>query len=1248
MSSATQRAFLVCALVFVSITASAQSGPTGGLSGVVTDPSGAAIPGANIEAKNEETNWTRSTESNASGSWEIRFLPVGKYKLEFIANGFQKLVQKDIAVEAAVISQVPQQLQLGEVSETVTVNAEVPLVMTNTSSVARQIDTRELLQVPTATRSFTHLLSAEPGVSSDLPPALVNGTGNISPSVNGLRTTSNSVQYNGIDATNLSSNEGSLTDNISPSPETLEEVKLQTTLYDASVGRSGGGNFQLITRSGTNNIHGTVYGFTQNEALNANDFFFNRDGIDRPVARRHEAGGTIGGPLVRDKVFFFGGYEYATARTGFVPSAQSLSHLPSALNLISGDRTAQALFEAFRQANPASTLASPTAIDPIAVRLFNLKNPKTGEYIIPAPQGKAVIGTSTDAAGNPLTLVRNVYPAEFHQHQFTTKADYQISDMNRLSGAFFFSNFPGFDPFPDPSSLTSPFELERDDKARTFSISDIHILNSSTTNEARFGMFQLNNSRQLDPSFKALTNESIGVPNPATFFDNREATTRLGHYVFRGPRISWGGPNDTYNLRDQKSLSFADNVAISRGNHSLRLGAEIKRHHYNTNLPEEQATEFEKYASFDQLLQGFAQEADTQFGITQKSFRMTDVGWFLADDWKISRHLTLNVGMRWDWFGWPTEKNGRIGNVDLSLINDTENPENAFLVPNNVEETGFPAIDGAVATANRADNGHTLNGQDLNNFQPRFGFAYSPLGNGKLVFRGGYGVFFDRPSAGFMNTVFSNYPFLREVEVTAPSARVPIRQAFSQQNPNLPFNNYLPMRVVFIGGAAGNYQFRDGTGVTRGADGSANPIDPSTGFPVLGNTAETFEFRAVDRNLRTPYIQQWNMGMQYEATANTALDVRYSGTKGTKLLQAVAFNQGYDMNDPSTPEYIYERFNRAYVAAGSPRGPLNSGATARERGVGRAFGFTDPLTGQVNMNFGTPATSSTTIVMIPFESRAPILGFNIPEALLLQSNGNSIYHSLQLGLTRRLSHGLQFRAAYTFSKAIDTLSSDPGSTAGSGRPDVPNTGFVVQGNQRDVSSNRAVSDFDRTQRLSLSYSYDLPTFGSNSELVRGWALSGYMQAQSGSPFSIFSPEPEANTPAALAALTTGSGGAFRLGFGRPNLAPGFTLDDLRRKGKDETVEYFNRAALSSPGGGFGNLGRNVLRGPKQVRLDIALSKRTRITERTNFELRGEIFNLLNRANFALPSGDLADSEFGQITNTVGGPRSMQLGLRVNF
>jgi hypothetical protein len=1235
-------------LLLLPALALAQSGPTGGLSGTVTDPAGSAVPGAAIEVKNVATGLRRQATTNDQGYWEVRFLPTGKYRVQIESTGFQKLVQTDLNVEAAVISTVPARLQIGSLTEAVTVVGEPPLVAGNTATTSRQIDTRELLQVPTSTRSFTHLLSGETGVSADLPPALVNGTGNISPSVNGLRTTSNSVQFNGVDATNLSSNEGSLTDNISPAPETLEEVKLQTSLYDASVGRSGGGNFQLITRSGSNELHGSLYAFIQNEAFNANDFFYNREGIDKPRARRHEGGFTVGGPLIREKLFFFGGYQRTNAETAFVPTAQSLSHLPAALDLIPGARTAQNLFDAFRQTNAAFTLASAADIDPFAVRVLNLKNPVTGDYILTGPAGKPAISSMRDAAGNPLTLVRNVSPAHFRQDQFTGKIDAQLSALNRLSGAFFFSNFPGYDPYPDPSSLVAPFTLKRNDRARSLSITDVHTFGASVTNEARFGIFLLNNTRSLDDAFSGLTNESIGLSNPAIQFDNRPATQRLAHFIFRGPRISFGGPNDVFNTRDQRSWSASDTLSWFRGKHSVRLGAEWKRHRYDTDLPEEQGVEFEKFSSFDQLLRGFAQEGDTQFGITSKSFRMQDMSWFVADDWKLTRKLTLNIGLRWDWFGWPVERDGRIGNFDFAALSNVDNPLNAFIVPSNVRNTGFTAIDESIATALRAGNKHTLRGQDLNNFQPRFGFSYSPFASGRTAIRGGYGIFYDRPSAAFMNTVFSNYPFLREIEITAPSGRVPMERAFSQQNTSLPFSRFLPMRVVFTGGASGNYQLRDSTPVTRQSDGTPNPVDPATGEPFIGNIAETFEFRAVDRNLRTPYIQQWNLGVQHEIVKDFLVEVRYAGTKGTKLLQGIAFNQSYDLNDPATPDSVYERLNRAYIAGGAPRGALNAGATARERGLGRAFGFADPLTGRINYNFGAPASSATSSVMIPFEARGVILGFNIPEALVLQSGGNSVYHSAQLGVTRRFSQGLQFRAAYTFSRAIDYSSVDPGSTAGGGRPDVPNAGFVLQGDQRNPRSSRGLSDYDRTHRFSLSYSYLIPAFGSRSRLVNGWQFSGFVQAQSGAPFSIFYPEPEANTPAALANVGTGSGGLFRLGFGRPSLAPGATIDDLRTHGANPVTDYFNRSVLVSPGGGFGNLGRNVLRGPRQTRIDLALSKETPLTERMNLELRFEAFNVFNNVNFALPSGDMADSEFGQVTNTVGGPRTLQLGARIRF
>jgi hypothetical protein len=206
----------------------------------------------------------------------------------------------------------------------------------------------------------------------------------------------------------------------------------------------------------------------------------------------------------------------------------------------------------------------------------------------------------------------------------------------------------------------------------------------------------------------------------------------------------------------------------------------------------------------------------------------------------------------------------------------------------------------------------------------------------------------------------------------------------------------------------------------------------------------------------------------------------------------------------------------------------------------------------------------------------------------------------------------------------------------------------MQGDQRNLSANRGLSDYDRRHRFSLSYSYQIPTFGSTSRLVQGWMISGFTQGQSGSPLSIWFPEPEAATPAALAALGSGSGGYYRLGFGRPSYALGATRETLAQQGSDPTLSYFNAAALRSPGGGFGDVGRNILTGPRQFRFDMALSKETRFNDRVSLEIRAEAFNFFNNVNFGMPSGDLSDSQFGQINDTIGGPRMMQFGARIRF
>jgi hypothetical protein len=1258
----------ICATVYAT-GAAAQGNPTGTLSGVVSDPSGGVLPGVTVVAVNVGTGVTQQTVTGETGDWRLAALPTGTYELVFELSGFKKLVRSGINVEAAVTRSVPVRLDIGGLAEEIRVTADAALLTVTTPATSRRISGEELEVIPTSTGSFTHLLSSEAGISADLPPVLINGTGNISPSVNGTRTTSTSLFFNGIDATNLTTNEGALSDNIAPASDTLEEVALQTSMYDASTGRSGGGNFQLVTRSGTNAFRGTGHYSGQHERFNENDFFYEKDGIDKPKARRNEGGFTLGGPLRQNRMFFFGGYQRTQAETGFVPTASSITALPQALQLINGARTKENILAAFAQLNPGILSSIPKAqclsatdtacISDVALNLLNLRNPVTGDFVIAAPRaGGTVIGNDIAAGGipggNPFVRQRNVVPAEFQQDQYTLKLDGSLTTNNRLSGTGFFAQFPGYDPFPDPSSLASPFTLKRADRNATVAISDTHVLGNNLVNEARGGIFFLRNSRSLDDPFLSMTNDSVGVPNPAVFFDNSIATQRLGHYIGRPggtmERFSFGGPNDSFNKREQRTYTIGNTLSWTGSSHAVRMGGEFRRNEFDTNLPEEQATEFEKFDNFTQLLRGLATEADTQFGITDKQFRFSDFNAFIADEWRLSRSFTLSLGMRYEFFGFPEEFNGRIGNVDFEALTNAENPVNMFIVPSNVQNTGYAAIDAAIAASTKVDNKHTLNGQDWNNVAPRVGFAWTPGENAKLVFRAGYGIFYDRPSAAFINTVFSNYPFLREQEVTFPGSSVPLNRAWSQQDPTFPFNQYLPNSVWRTGGPNGVYQIRDGTNVTRGADGTINPTNPATGQPFRGNIAETFEFRAVDRNLRTPYVQQYNFGVQRELTSNMMVEVRYVGSKGKGLLESRAFNQGYDLNDPSTPDHIFERFNQAYVAAGSPNGALNAGATARDRGVGRAFGFTNPsLGGALDYNLANASGN-----VIGFEARTPILGFNVPEAVLLGNTGRSLYNSAQFVFAKRMSDGIQFNVAYTYSRSKDTSSSDPGSTAGGGKPDVPNAGFVVQGDNRNVDANYALSDFDRPHRFSGSWVWNLPDRG----LAGGFSVSGFVQMQSGLPYSIFSAEPELGTAAQYTDLVRGSGGLYRLGFGRPSLCG--SLDALRTTGSDPTEAAFDKSVLCSPttaaGGypnnfGFGNLGRNVLRGFWQRRVDLSVAKSFSLgTAARRVELRWDVFNLFNTVNYALPNNVIGGSttDFGKITDSVGGPRVMQFGARVRF
>ncbi|HKX82653.1 MAG TPA: carboxypeptidase-like regulatory domain-containing protein, partial [Pyrinomonadaceae bacterium] len=454
---------LVLALMAAS-TSFAQA--TGALSGTVKDQNDAVVLGANVTVRNTATNFTRNTTTNEDGRWTVTLLPVGTYSVTYEKEGFKKSVSQATEVEASVTRTVDVTLEVGAADAYVDVTSEQPLVQAESATTARQITGEEVTKIPTSTRSFTGLLTSEAGVSADLSPVGTNGNGNISPSVNGTRTTSTSLFFNGVDATNITSNEGSLTDNISPAPETLQEVKLQTSLYDASTGRSGGGNFQLVTKQGGNKFSGSAYYYLQNKAFNSNEFFLKEANVEKPKADRTETGFTLGGPIVKDKWFFFGGYQFTNANTGLVPTARTRTVLPKALTILDTDRSKAAIAAAFNQfngCNGGATCLTANDISDVAWRVFNLQNPVTGGFVLPyvpnaldlraTPNGPIItdqtgatnfsfgtfpnITTRSLARANQLVEHVEVVPSKFRQHQFTTRIDGQLSNANTLSGTFF-------------------------------------------------------------------------------------------------------------------------------------------------------------------------------------------------------------------------------------------------------------------------------------------------------------------------------------------------------------------------------------------------------------------------------------------------------------------------------------------------------------------------------------------------------------------------------------------------------------------------------------------------------------------------------------------------------------------------------------------------------------------------------------------------------------------------------------------
>ncbi|MBA3323495.1 MAG: hypothetical protein H0T45_18900, partial [Pyrinomonadaceae bacterium] len=715
-----------------------------------------------------------------------------------------------------------------------------------------------------------------------------------------------------------------------------------------------------------------------------------------------------------------------------------------------------------------------------------------------------------------------------------------------------------------------------------------------------FGNFQQNNNRLLSLQFVRVFSPTVvnearvgysfirvdAFPQQPTS-SSAVGITRSNESTFPGlPLINIGGAgavtigtSPTIDvLATAPSTTLADTLSITAGKHQIRTGAEFRysENNYTLNFFTRGQINF---LTFDQFLQGNAFVSVFGSGIGDRSLRAPDYNFFVQDDFKITPKLTLNLGLRYELNSPATDTRGRIATFDPTLYDPRQlvNTGSGFVQAGNatseIDLASVPNVEDRVVRS-----------KDPNNFAPRVGFAYSPLDSNRLVFRGGYGIFYSRTSFQYIT-----------LNVIAP--------------PTFVFGS----RVAGVGIDAGR------------SIPVANPFFPAPAqsqFPTfVPGVALSGGF--FDRNIRTPYIQQYNASVQYELFRNYLVEAAYVGSHGVNLFRQIAINQ---------------------PGLASPQNPV----------INR-------VTGAV-ITTNTPGNAAL---------RAPFQGAGINNFFQNQSTAQSTYHSLQTSLTKRFSNGLSFLASYTFAKSIDNASGQGG---GAGTGGVINPGAVgesspVLGNQFDNRANRGVSDFDRTHRFVLSGIYALPTpaFARDSAIGRallgGFQLGTIITAQSGLPIDI---------------VDGGSASLYGLNLptlSRPSFAPGATIETARTN--IPAGLFFNPAAFVRPrllggqvipssGGAavtdascslpnivctdFGNVGRNVLRGPRQTNVDFSVFKRFPIGETRNVEFRSEFFNLFNQVNFANPISDLnaGPASFGRIISTSNNPRIIQFALKLNF
>ena len=1223
-------AYIIALFVLSASTLFAQS--TGGrFTGKVSDSSGAILPGVVVTLTNDASGVSRATTTNADGDYSFPETPVGTYHLEFDLAGFKKNLQPNVLLQLNQVLTVNETLQIGERKEVVEVTTEAPIVDTTSTQLGAVINDRSITQLPLNSRNTYQFLSLQPGVQSTVGADLYAGSSDAgSVSVNGGRGRANNFSVNGGDANDLFVN----TPTIQPSPDAVEEFRVLTNAFDADTGRNSGSAINVVTKSGGNQIHGDAYDFLRNKVLNSRGYL---DPI-KAKYNQNQFGGTIGGPIRKNQTFFFASFEGNRVRQGIsggdvtVPTTAERTgdFSPSGFGgNITNDFVAQLLNG--RSGCPGAIggqvplpstqpggIVAWSSVFPSGVIPIQCQDPVAVDLLRFVPA--ANVGQST---------FRTVLNSSTGSNQGTLRFDHRINDKQNFSAYYYVqdqSNFAPYNFFQAAGANVPGFGGTNATRDQQINLSHTWTISNTTVNEARVvymreGQRTLNHPQRTNLVVDSCSSAAAqfcftGVSDSSTVNALPGAGPKFGITPGLGagregvPDVSVSGGFVIGNNFEGElpqvgnSFQFLDNMTLVKGKHTIKFGADVRRMRFDQFLYFENSGYFQYFGGgpndpgasdlYPNYLLGLPDQYQ-QGAAQQEHVRSSGFYLYAQDSWKLTNHLTMNYGLRWELNTPQKDIGGRVQtfrpgqSTQLYPCLQTGANDCASQFPTGLVfpgDKGVPA--GLTTTYYKA-------------FAPRFGLAWDPRGDGKTSIRGGWGLFYNPIEQLVFEQFSAEPPFGVSLFTASPLFNTPYVGQSGQVTAN---------------GANGVLSPKPGT-----------PIDWSLFEPIL-------LFGEFQPHMRAQYAAQYNLTIQHEIARGTQLQISYVGDQGHRLLAS------YDLNraNPQTCLDIMSIANIDPNNVQSFGANATCGQTAEDNQysvkVPSGFQFHTPSGGMI---LGTGQTLQY-VGLRPFSSpncqtdgtgcppsQTPVFSNIYAENTV----GSSSYNSLQISLDKRLAKGFQAQLAYTFSKSIDQASSFED--------------FLDPANPRRT---RSLSLFDARQRFVASYTWDLPIRkfeGFAGKALNGWTLTGITQLQAGFPIRIESFGDET--------LTANTAGFASPTF--PDLNGQFHARDSRQllnRNDPNTAGYgFDPSQFSAQTlGTQGSSPRTVCCGPGFDNTDFSVQKNTAINERVRTEFRLDIFNAFNHTKFDNPDGTFSDgSNFGKILH-VGPPRLMQVALKLIF